>query len=256
MRWKAKQLICFWLSYVTFVFRTLAVIFASDLFYFLFEALSNTVLLCIAMLSWIKICLNLKRWSFCFRLRQVRTAYSFLPFYLHFYLCTFCIPSSLDTLCPNPLPARSIPEASTILQTPECSEYHPSAPGSVVCSLSFTRLQLPGTSSLSVRHAVSDSSFKSSLKTFLFSKKSSKSHWLEISLSFFLSLSFSQSLYSSRIECSCVCYQGQICWKADLIVLKSLFLCNINKVLSLSSGAFPPAPSPNPQEQPRKGHIN
>ena len=65
-----------------------------------------------------------------------------------------------------------LPGSSALLQTPECSECHPSEQSPVVSTLSFTRLQLSGTSSLSVsvRHSTSVSSFKSSLKTFLILK--------------------------------------------------------------------------------------
>ena len=41
-----------------------------------------------------------------------------------------------------------LPGSSTLLQTPECSEYHPSKQSPVVSALSLTRLQLFGTSSL------------------------------------------------------------------------------------------------------------
>ena len=56
-----------------------------------------------------------------------------------------------------------LPGSSALLQTPECSEYHPSEQSPVVSALSLTRLQLP----VSVRHSTSVSSYKSSLKTFL-----------------------------------------------------------------------------------------
>ena len=40
------------------------------------------------------------------------------------------------------------PGSSALLQTPECSEYHPSEQSPVVSALSLTRLQLSGTNSL------------------------------------------------------------------------------------------------------------
>ena len=40
------------------------------------------------------------------------------------------------------------PSSSTLLQTPECSEYHPSKQSHVVSALSLTRIQLSGTNSL------------------------------------------------------------------------------------------------------------
>ena len=40
------------------------------------------------------------------------------------------------------------PSSSTLLQTPECSEYHPSEQSHVVSALSLTRIQLSGTNSL------------------------------------------------------------------------------------------------------------
>ena len=63
------------------------------------------------------------------------------------------------------------PGSSALLQTPECSEYHPSEQSPVVSALSLTRLQLSGTNSLFLSaRSTSVSSFKSSLKTFLFLK--------------------------------------------------------------------------------------
>ena len=41
-----------------------------------------------------------------------------------------------------------LPGSSALLQTPECSEYHPSEQNPVVSALSLTRLQLSGTNSL------------------------------------------------------------------------------------------------------------
>ena len=41
-----------------------------------------------------------------------------------------------------------LPGRSALLQTPECSEYHPSEQSPVVSALSLTRLQLSGTNSL------------------------------------------------------------------------------------------------------------
>ena len=41
-----------------------------------------------------------------------------------------------------------LPGSSAVLQTPGCSEYHPSEQSTVVCALSLTRLQLSGTNSL------------------------------------------------------------------------------------------------------------
>ena len=41
-----------------------------------------------------------------------------------------------------------LPGSSALLQTPECSEYHPSEQSPVVSALSLTRLQLSGTNSL------------------------------------------------------------------------------------------------------------
>ena len=63
-----------------------------------------------------------------------------------------------------------LPGSSALLQTTECSEYHPFEQSSQVSALSLTRLQLSGTSSVSVRHSTSVSSFKSSFKTFTFKK--------------------------------------------------------------------------------------
>ena len=41
-----------------------------------------------------------------------------------------------------------LPGSSALLQTPECSEYHPSEQSAVVSTPSLTRLQLSGTNSL------------------------------------------------------------------------------------------------------------
>ena len=63
-----------------------------------------------------------------------------------------------------------LPGSSALLQTPECSEYHPSEESPVVMQRSFPYQapviwnQLP----VFVRHSTSVNSFKSSLKTFLF----------------------------------------------------------------------------------------
>ena len=43
-----------------------------------------------------------------------------------------------------------LPGSSALLQTPECSEYHPSEQSPVVSALSLTRLQLSRTNSLSL----------------------------------------------------------------------------------------------------------
>ena len=43
-----------------------------------------------------------------------------------------------------------LPGSFALLQTPECSEYHPSEQSTVVSALSLTRLQLSGTNSLFV----------------------------------------------------------------------------------------------------------
>ena len=60
------------------------------------------------------------------------------------------------------------------LQTPKCLEYHPcnnnNNKNPVVGALSFTRLQLSGTSSPFLSAILPVDSFKSSLKTFPFSK--------------------------------------------------------------------------------------
>ena len=50
------------------------------------------------------------------------------------------------------------------------TEYHPSKQSPAISALCLTRLQLSGTNSLFLSHSTSVSSFKSSLKTFLFSK--------------------------------------------------------------------------------------
>ena len=63
-----------------------------------------------------------------------------------------------------------LPGSSTLLQTSECSEYHPSEQSPVVSALSLTRLYLSGTNSLFLSAILPVSSFKSSLKTFLFLK--------------------------------------------------------------------------------------
>lgn len=62
-----------------------------------------------------------------------------------------------------------LPCSSTLPQTPECSEYYPSAPGPAVNALSLTRLQLPGTKSLFLSIVLTSvSSYKSSLETLSF----------------------------------------------------------------------------------------
>ena len=62
------------------------------------------------------------------------------------------------------------PGSSALLQTPECSGYHRSEQSPVVSALFLTRLQLSGTNSLFLSAILPVSSFKSSLKTFLFLK--------------------------------------------------------------------------------------
>ena len=63
-----------------------------------------------------------------------------------------------------------LPDRSALVQTPECSEYHPSEQSPVVSALSLTTFQLSGTSSQFLSVILPVSSFKSSLKIFLFLK--------------------------------------------------------------------------------------
>ena len=63
-----------------------------------------------------------------------------------------------------------LPGSSALLQAPKCSEYHPSEQSSVVSALSYQAPVIWNQLPVSVRHSTSVSSFKSSLKTFLFLK--------------------------------------------------------------------------------------
>ena len=65
---------------------------------------------------------------------------------LCFALTSFLIrlPSTFQNFFTFTLP----PGSSALLQTPDCSEYHPSEQSPVVSALSLTRLQLSGTNSL------------------------------------------------------------------------------------------------------------
>ena len=66
--------------------------------------------------------------------------------YLCFALRSFLI--SLPSTFQNFFTFTLLPGSSALLQTPECSEYHPSEQSPVVSALSLTRLQLSGTNSL------------------------------------------------------------------------------------------------------------
>ena len=89
---------------------------------------------------------------------------------LYFALRSFLV--KLISIFQNVFAFTLFPGSSVLLQTPECSEYHPSAQSPEVMrsfpyQASIVRSQLP----LSVSPVpLSDISFKSSLKTFLFSK--------------------------------------------------------------------------------------
>ena len=66
-----------------------------------------------------------------------------------------------------------LPGSSALLQRPECSQHHPSEQSPVVSAFSLTRLHLSGADSLFlsiILVSTSVGSFKSSLKTFLFSR--------------------------------------------------------------------------------------
>ena len=95
-----------------------------------------------------------------------------------------------------------------LLQTPECSEYHPFAQSQVVSALSLTELQQLGINSPlpPVTHAFSVSSFKSSLKTFLFSKTFSSVH-----LPWGASVCQGVCLYADVLLCIYVCASGRAC---------------------------------------------
>ena len=81
-----------------------------------------------------------------------------------------------------------------LLQTPECSEYHPSKQSPVVSTLSYQTPVIWNQLPVSVRHSTSIISFKSSLKIFLFLKAISS-----------VPLSWHMTLCVYVCVCACVC---------------------------------------------------
>ena len=68
---------------------------------------------------------------------------------IEYKLSLVCFISHQAPVCLSELFTFTLPPGSSaLLQTPECSEYRPSKQSPVVCTLSLTRLQLFGTSSL------------------------------------------------------------------------------------------------------------
>ena len=124
----------------------------------------------------------------CFALTQFKIISHQAPIYL----------SELHLYTPS-----TVPGSSALLQTSECSEYHPSALSPVVSTLFFfffSFYQAPPTAtnsclSVSVHHATSVSCSRSSLKTILCSKTFSPAPtpcpWVEIQMTVYM--------------CMCVC---------------------------------------------------
>ena len=102
--------------------------------------------------------------------------------------------------------------SSALLQTPECSEYHPSAQKVLSGQRSFSYQapfiwnQLP----VSVRHSASVSSFKSSLKTFNFLKTFSS-----VSLPWYA---------TGACVCVCACVRARACVGGESVCVRA-YVC-------------------------------